>query len=365
MIITPAIKPAVGGSAIYTDILSKGLVETGIAEKVVVVSEKYTGEPNQEGGCDGRLVIRRVFPMRAALPKKTWTSYLKYAWQNLLFLKVPSLVKEYRITHVLIHSSFHYPPNLMGVAVNRLKHIGGVRVISDVRDPKLPERHFERLHPYDDVICCSESVHLHLSKDPALSGKLVTIPICLSADKPTPEAIKECESRHGLVGKRYLFFASGFSKEKGIDSAIELVEKLRETGEDVVLVVAGKKRDWSDRHARAVASGHVVYVGMLGHGDVLALTAGSVLSLNLSRNIDGMPRVSLEAMAVGSKVLLPPGVPEFTAACPENVATDMDPARLAEQARGIIRSEDGSTGYDVGLHSPERVLRRYAELLGG
>jgi len=228
-----------------------------------------------------------------------------------------------------------------------------VKLICDVRDPKLPRRRFTELDRYHAILCCSENVYLHLSLHPMTRERLVTIPIIVTIHKPEKQAIKECMARHGVDNLKYLFNGSGILKEKGIDLALEVARQLHRTGEVDCLVVAGRKRDWSPIHEAAEKSGLLRYVGILQHNQVIALSAGAEADINLS-HVDSMPRASLEALCAGARVLLPQGVPEFDRECPEFVATSQEPDVLAAQISRIIRN-NLRPNFDLARHSANHV----------
>lgn len=353
--------PAPGGGGVYTQLLVNGLLNLGLVEFAAVLTEMHPNQPDVEFLCNGHLKIIRHFPFRAGVASKNFARYFQYLFQNLQFLGIVLHVKRMGITHLLIHSSFHNHPNLMWLSIKLVRFFApSVKQILDVRDPKLPLSRFEEVYIYQKVICCSENVMQHFSGDSSLTNKLVHIPIIIDLNKPTEQEIADCKRKYGLDRLGYVFNGSGISKEKGTDRVFEAVRELRKKMPDICLVVAGRKRDWLTKYDVAEESGCLRYVGVVPHRDILCLSAGALVDVNLS-HVDSMPRASLEAMVSGGRVLLPRGVPEFDRDCPEYVAVSDDAESVAEQLYKIILN-NFSVKYDVTPHSPWQVLHAYGEL---
>ena len=361
MVVTPLLPPAPGGGGVYTQLLVNGLLNLDIIEFAAVLTEKHPNQPDIELLRAGYLKIYRHFPFRAGIASKSFSRYFQYLYQNLQFLGIVLYVRKMGITHLLIHSSFHNHPNLMWLSMRLVRFfIPSVKQILDVRDPKLPPSKFEEVYLYQKVVCCSENVIQHFSGDASLTNKLVHIPIIIDINKPTEQEISDCKRRYGLDSFGYVFNGSGVSKEKATDRILEAVRELRKKMPDVCLVVAGKKRDWLSNYDVAEDSGLLRYVGIIPHQDVLCLSAGALVDVNLS-HVDSMPRASLEALVSGGRVLLPRGVPEFDRDCPENVAVADDVESVTKQLLEIIQNNCHAK-YDVSSHSPWPVLHAYGEL---
>lgn len=361
LVVTPLLPPAVGGGGVYTQMLVSGLVDRDLVDLASVLTEKYPGQPNIEILSNGSLKIYRLFPFRAGDVAKGMSRHFKYLLQNIQFLFLPVICRRLGVTHILVHTSFHNNPNLMWLAV-RLVHalMPSVRLVADVRDPKLPVSRFAELYIYHKVICCSQNVMQYLAGDVKLVKKLVHIPIMVDVSKPTVEEVLSCKRRYGLEGVPYIFNGSGVYKDKGTDRIVETTIALRKMGKNICLVIAGKKRDWSPYYDNASAAGILKYIGAIPHKDVSCLSAGAEADVNLS-HVDSMPRASLEALMAGGKVLLPRGIPEFDCECPSNVVVSDDPREIALQLAEMI-GQVQPQGYDLSPHAPENVLLAYDRL---
>ena len=362
-IITPLMPPAVAGGGVYTSLLVHELLDRQVFEKIIVVTEKYPNLPVDDFQLENHLYIKRLFPFRCGESKKDLFSYVKYFYQNLQFFKLEHIIRKYRITHLLIHNYFHNYLSLMNIFVRYIKKKYPVKAICDVRDPRISKKNFSRLYIYDKIICCSENVLLHFNPDQQLADKLVLIPIIVNLKTPSLQEITTIKIKYGLDSIKYIFNSSGIVEFKGISAALAVVEQLRNHGKNVILAIAGKKRDWTADYQRAADNGVLKYIGTIPHHEVLALSAGSSLYINLAKvGIDSMPRASLEAMMVGARVLLPQGVPEFEAACPEYVARSDNPDDLAQQVLEILSEPNSRLKYDYSVHAPDRVIPLYVKL---
>lgn len=362
VILAPNYYPAIGGGAIYYKLLAEGLVDAGHVGRVEVLTEAHPGCPRTSLSRDGRLVVRRVYPYRTSRPERHWSRYPRYIAENIAFLGL--LWRRWRPGSVLlVHSSFHLHPNMLRWIVPLLRRLGRRRplLISDVRDPRLPRERFRELHGYDRVIACSRLVARHMGADKRIAQKLCHIPVLIEAEPPTRDELAAALARHGLRPGGFVFWPNGVSRLKNIETALAAMRRVRAHRPDLRLVVAGRCRDWDDDFARAQAEGVMSYIGALDQREVLALDAAAALVLNVSE-VESVPRGTLEAAAVGARLLFPPGVPEFEEACPDHVAESRDPDRLARQILEVVEARTPTARYPLEAHGAARVLPSYAAL---
>ena len=281
LIVTPLMPPAVGGGGVYTTLLAHELLDRHLFEKVLVVTEKFPNQPGDDYQRHGRLYIKRLFPFRCGVPKKDWTSYIKYAYQNLQFYQITDLIRQHDINSLMVHNYFHNYVSLMGWFVRRFLAKNSLKAICDVRDPRMSRKDFKRIYPYQKIICCSENIFQHFSQDPNLKEKLLLIPIISEISKPTSQEIKRCKVKYQLESVPYIFSSSGVYADKGTDTSLAIVQRLRSLGENYTLVIAGKKRDWTSGYQNAVDVGVLKYLGTIPHPEVLALTAGASINIHI------------------------------------------------------------------------------------
>lgn len=361
LIVTPILPPAPGGGAVYTASLTEALAGQGLAEKVVVLSEAHPGQPTAAASHNGRVLLLRRLPYRAGRSERDLRSYLDYARGQLELLRIFPLVRRHAINLVLLHSSFYYNPGLIGPIVALLRRNRNLRLVLDVRDPKLPAGLFRRGLPFDAVICCAENVKTELEARPGFAGKVHFLPIPLPPSAPGEHEIAAALARHGLSPKGYLFNANGIMRAKRSDLLLEAVELLARRGLTIPLVVAGRARDWDRSAEAAQAAGRLRFLGPLPQREVLCLTAAATAVVNPSP-IESPSRMSLEGLMLGAPSLLPPNVKEFEDACPTFVCRIDSAAALADQIAWLLREPAVPSGYDIAAHRPDRVAARYGQL---
>ncbi len=364
VILAPNYAPAVGGGAVYYKLLAEGLAAGGAAEKVTVLTEAHPGEPRVARTCDDRVAVHRCLPYRTARAERHWRRYPAYAWENLRF---PGLLlgRRWRPDSVLlVHGSFHLHPNSLHATLALLKRRQGgrVRLVADLRDPRLPPARQRQLARYDAVVACSRSVTESLRPEFGVAARVHEIPIPLQGQEPDTASLRAVTARHGLVPGRYVLWTNGILKRKNIDLALAAVRRVRRCRPGVTLAVAGRRRDWGPEHDSAARDGLLTDLGLVPQGEMPALCAGAGVVLNVSA-IEGMPRGALEAIAAGAPVLLPPNVPEFAAHCPDHLAATQSPDALAAQIVDALDGGPGPAPYPLDAHAPAAVLPRYADLL--
>jgi glycosyltransferase involved in cell wall biosynthesis len=119
----------------------------------------------------------------------------------------------------------------------------------------------------------------------------------------------------GISNRRYIFFASRLTPEKGCHDLIEAHSKL---DDDVVLVIAGKATQPEyEAHLRELAGPEVVFAGHRSGSELQELYSNAALFV-LPSYLEGMSMALLEAMAHG--------VPTVVSDIPENIRVVGDAA---------------------------------------
>jgi glycosyltransferase involved in cell wall biosynthesis len=105
----------------------------------------------------------------------------------------------------------------------------------------------------------------------------------------------------GLTDRRYVFFASRLTPEKGCHDLIEAHSKM---GSDVALVIAGKALEPDyEAHLRQMAGPNVIFVGHRSGAELQELYSNAALFV-LPSYIEGMSMALLEAMAYGLPIVV-------------------------------------------------------------
>jgi glycosyltransferase involved in cell wall biosynthesis len=360
VIVTPLMPPAPGGAGIYTDTISRALIQEQGAEVVCVITEKHPNALDDEVHLEGRYRILRRFPFRAGSATKTWRSYFAYAKQNLQYGQLWAVCKEQRATTLLIHSSLHNNPNVWPAHIPRLRRLG-LRLVSDVRDPLLPPQRFRQLYQYDQIIACSQSVVNHLQKDNNLASNLNIVPIPITVEEPELSVVEKVLERHSLTRNRYLLSTNGILLRKGLRALVALAREIDRRGLGIAVVVAGKARDRTNEVDNLIETGIIRYLGILPHADVLSLSAAALANINLSP-VEGMPRTTLETLAVDGNVIVTKGIPEFDALQTDAIVDPEKPDEIADLISRMI-STPVVFPYDISQHNVATTVKALHTLL--
>ena len=360
VILTPLMPPAPGGAGVYTDLVARQLIEAHGAERVCVITEKHPETPDEEVHLDGRYHILRRFPFRAGSSIKNWKSYLAYGQQNLQYRQLLTICKQYDATAILIHSSFHNNPNRLGPSILKLRKLG-LLLVADVRDPLLPQHRFRQLYPYHKILACSHTVARHLTTNKKLRSKLDTVPIPVDVEIPSEVQIRQVLAKHSLQPNAYLLSTNGILRKKGLSSLLALAKEIARRNLGISVVVAGKERDKTAEIEALIKAGVVRYLGVLPHRDVLSLSAAALANINLSP-VEGMPRTTLETLAVGGNVIVTRGIPEFDALQNDAVVDSSRPDQIANLVEQIS-STPTPFPYDITQHHVSVVVGNLYQLL--
>lgn len=362
MYIAPVYKPAIGGGVIYLELLAQYLTEIKNSE-LIILTEKHPKSNDTDRNNNANLKIVRLFPFRAGMSKKTLNSYIKYAIQNLQFFKLPFYIKKEKIDIVIIHSSFHNNINTINIPIKIMKKMNKhIKIISDVRDPKLNIKKLNDLDIYDKIISCSDNVTSHLVQNKKIINKISQVKIPIVVNEKLLLQNEVTLQKYKLHNKEYIFNGSGLSIEKGIKQIFQIAKSLRTELPYVSLVIAGRKRYWDKELEQAAKEGWFVFLDMIHHDETIILAKNSIIDINLS-SVDSMPRHTLEAIAYGAKILLPAGIPEFESCCNSFIAKDIsDINELTRQVKNIVSNIE-LPSYDVSQHFPNTVFSSYDDII--
>lgn len=345
VILSPIFKPAPGGAAVYYDTIGRAIAKAG--DDVLVLCEAFAGTPQNEcfHAGNGTARVDRFLPFRAGRAEKDWRSYVDYAIANALYLRIPSLIRrahaqgDYARVCVIMHTSLLYNPSTLAAMLPRLRRAvpGKTRLIADIRDYSYPQSKLPLLKHFDAIVTSSLGVAEELGKrEPAIADRLR--PIAMPFAPPPPpsdETVAAVLARFGLARGRYLFNPNGIADNKHFPAMREAMPLLRQMPgcDDLVLVTAGRNRDWTARDDEAEAAGITRYIGPVPHADIVALMRGAHATVILSDR-EAISRGALEAMSVGGRVILP-DLAEFRANCAEAVCSNVEPAAIAALAASL------------------------------
>ncbi len=305
----------------------------------------------------GKIRVIRLFPHRAGGQMGKLSQYARYAIQNIQYWWLPRLVREANPDVVLVHSSFHNFYNLLTPVVRYIAT--SIPVIADIRDYHMPARRLSQLGSYHALIACSLNVLAHIKKQNGLAGRTVHIPVVQEKIDPIRPQAGVTLDKYKLIRNSYLLFAGLIKPEKGIDLLLKTYDVLRARGCSEQLLLVGLIKDVA-LLKRALKTPGVRILGAVSREELLDLMSCARMNINLSAS-EGMPRTSLEALALGTQTLLPKGIPEFERYCPQSVACASDPELVATQIENILAKRLQSD-YPIEQHDPSAVLIQYRAL---
>ncbi len=357
MIIAPIFPPVTGGAATYYGLLTRGLLASGVVTDITVITENCS-ERNSDVATTRSIEVIPLFPFRAGGKKSKFLQYLLYGIQNLLYVFIPYLVRKHKPDVVIVHSSFHNFFNLViAPVVNRVSK--KVPVIADVRDHQLPVRLLRQLEPYHALIACSLNVRDHIQQAGTLAGRITHIPVIQEIMETPRVSANRTLDKYELTQESYLLYAGLIKTGKGIELLMQAYEELCSRGCELKLVIVGEYKD-SSLLKRVISVPGVQWLGPVAREELLDLMSCCSMALNLSGS-EGMPRTSLEALALGVRVLLPKGIPEFEEHCKDYVVCSSQPALVASQIERLLLNPP-MHNYPIEDHAPDFVLCKYEEL---
>lgn len=158
------------------------------------------------------------------------------------------------------------------------------------------------------------------------------------------------------IKRPYLAFVGQLLKRKSIDEVLDAFAEFGREHTEYQLVLAGRNMMGAPIERKIDQIPNITYLGAVTHEQAIALMQGAEIILQPSRN-EGLPRASLEALALGKKVLLPPCVPELIEGNEAFTVAEITSEAIREAIRRILH-EPGTPKYDLSRHNPDRSLMR-------
>lgn len=338
LLVTPLFFPSLSGAAVYFDTLIGALRAREPKLELTVLTRRVPGAPAHERRADAR-VFRLLPNSRLAAPVVVTAARLTRA----------------DIVHYHTMASYRGLPRLAPLV--RAPLVGDMRDLA-ARNEGADLRHY--LH-CSRLICASENIVRFLTARGFPAAKLAHVPIPFSPPThPDPARIAAARARYGLTpGRPYALFVGVIIPYKGVAELLTAIELVWRERPDLELVLAGPLTSEADAAFpggfRAAVGGdpRIRWVGPVPHHEVPLLLAGADLFVLPSRT-EGLPRSCLEAIALRRKIVLPPGIPEFDAACPEAVLADITPKAIAAKMLETL-ARGAPARYPLERHDPARA----------
>ncbi|PYN98998.1 MAG: hypothetical protein DMD91_13760 [Candidatus Rokuibacteriota bacterium] len=351
---TPLYPPRPGGAAGYFSTLVQRLAARPDIERIVVLTRASRGLPWRERR--DKVVVLRLLPSVPGVASRPVRMMAAAAIHGFLLLTA----WRWRVDLVHVHTM------LSRRGLDVLARLGSPPIIADMRDLAARDEGVS-VAPYARcaaLICASENIAEFLRSRAVPAERLHHIVIPL--ELPRPRTAAELAALRRTLGvpadKPYVCFAGAVTTAKGVMELLDAFGAFAAAQPDFHLVLAGPGRPGEAARERVQRSedARVHYVGPLPHEQMLAVLQDAALVVLPSRT-EGLPRVCLEALALGRKVLCPPGVIELERACPEFVLPDLAPTTITAAMIRAVRS-DAIPKYDLTPHDPDLVIERVRQV---
>lgn len=357
LIITSIFPPATGGAATYFELLVRGLKNREDIERLVILTKFNSDAPIIEK--QNHLTILRLL-----LPGFSWSNnskLLRLLTIPLSRLQFPFITLcvvyffEIKIihAHIQIFRSFHY-------LLTFLKLLGK-KIILDIRGLGAFPLNFDLLDRCcDKLICATTNTCRLLEKNNFPSGKAQFIPLPFKEPLPKPlKVVRRIKLAYEIpMQSPYICFVGNIGEEKGIFELLEAFEIFSQKKPKYKLLLVGK--NMMGRRLFHKLSDNMVYLGPLSHEETLVIIQGSE-ALVLPSKAEGLPRVCLEAIALETKVLCPPNVPELQKYCPDFVIPKIEPEAIKRKLESVL-NDDRIPTFPFENHQPEIVIDAVANL---
>ncbi len=353
LMITPLYPPALGGAATYFRQIVPYLVEHDKITHLTLLTERMPGQPRVQ--VNGKLQLLRQLPNRISSGQKPFISHAAtYILTQLWFaLNLRTLVRHHAIDIVHFHTRYRGR-----WFYNTLQSLP-VPIVADLRD-KLSDP-LQLAQTADHVLCCGRGVYAFAVAGGCPAAKASMIPnIFVPPPIPVPEEVTLCQRRHNLDNHPYLLFVGDMTYNKGIYDLLAAYQLWQKHHPDIRLVLAGVNQEGARFLNQVRQTPGASYLGYVPHDDVLALMRGANIVVLPSRS-EGLPTVILEAVAMGSKVICPPGIPEFECHLSEFVLPEISvPAIL--NALNQVWDYPHRPKYPFAEHHIERIVEALIKL---
>jgi len=353
LITTALYPPAVGGAATHFDNIASHLTRYGDVEEVTILTERMPGEPASI--VTGKLCLLRLLPTRVSagrkpLPTHAATYILTQGW---FALRLRRLVRARGLDLIHFHTRFrgrHF--------FSALRH-AGVPVIADLHDKMADPTRLASVA--DHLLCCGEGV-LRFAVEGGFSAQRATyIPLAFEPPDPRPpREIEHLRHLYALQDDRYLLFVGDITYSKGVYELLDAFAGWQRHHPGVRLLLVGTNREGRRFLKRLRLAEGVTYLGAIPHAHVLGLMQSAAIVLLPSRS-EGLPRVMLEAIGLGRKVICPPDIPEFDRYCPDFVLEHVEVSALVRKMEAVWQADRPPT-YPFALHRPPVVVEQLHQI---
>jgi glycosyltransferase involved in cell wall biosynthesis len=358
LLLCPVYPPYTGGSATYGSILVESFTEN--SEITTYLLTEYCSDAPLVEHKNDNLHIYRVLAPREMVKADAWLKrkFIYLCAQFTLLVLMPLFIFFGKIDLIHLNGYFGCEKrySLYNPLYPLLKLIK-TPLLMDIRENfSIPGD----TAPYDRIICITEQIKekiLRKGQAPqAIQQKIELIP-CLF--KPT-ELPKSNALEPKLKDRQYICYVGSIRQTKGVYVLLEAFRKtvIWETGTELIYIGKDITEGHFPRQAEDIDQVH--YLGSLPHEEVLQYINHSEL-LVLPSYSEGMPRVCMESIHLGTKFIFPASIRELNQYFPEWSLDRIEANTLAEKIDMVVNQQFNSS-YPLGDHYPENVIVRVKEI---
>ena len=351
LVVCPVYEPHAGGGGQYFPLLVSQLkAHPGLGD-VAVLTERHPQRPmvaDERGATIYRLLPRRDTMEHKSKMYSTLSFLLTYA---LLYFFVPILMWRHRAE--VLHYTRYLRRAFYALAW-MLKSWAGKTIILDMRATVEDALCIRQLFGYSAVISNSMGVYQQMDALGVDKARHFFVPNPVRFPTPLSEddAWQTIKKLSSIIRRPYLAFIGQLLERKSITEVLDAFAAFSRTHPEYQLVLAGRNMMGTVVDEKIQNNPAMVYLGPITRDEVIAVMQGAEMILQPSR-VEGIPRVSLEALSLGKKVLLPPCVPELIEGNALFTVEEIS-AQCILMAIDRILLTPGRPKYDLSIHDPDR-----------
>jgi glycosyltransferase involved in cell wall biosynthesis len=353
LIVCPIYAPHAGGGGQYFPLLAQQIKSYPGVREVAVITERHPERPSYV--LEHGVHLYRLLPQRDSLERKSWFySIWSFVWTYvLLYFWIPALMRKHRVG--MLHYT-RYLRRAFYLLAWTLRSIFRKIIILDMRATVENSECIRRLFGVSAVISNSMSVYRQMANLGVPKEKHFFVPNPVHLPKPMRigEAWRVVSSISPRVRRPYLVFVGQLLQRKSIIEVLDAFALFSRGQPEYQLILAGRNMMGSMLERKISETPNVLHLGAVKHDQALALMQESDMVLQPSR-VEGIPRVSLEALALGKKTLLPPCVPEFVERNETFTVSEVTAQSVSEAMVRILCTPNGPS-YDLFIHDPDRSM---------
>jgi len=358
------------GASIHYDILVRSLKKIEGFKRIVVLTEFVKGRPLFSSR--NILRINRVLLPKAKKGRsERWGLGMRasvFILNNILlmvFVPILSLLNQIDIIH--IHCSFFKIAKSRRL-YNRLVHflLLGLRKFLDVKvvvDVDNLGNIFKRYNKFDKIICGSKNVYNAAIDNGLTREECAYTPFPF--EKPVVPNICGAGRQWLKQFQPYVCFVGLITEMKGVYELIDAFQMLSRDLAGYNLVFVGGNLEGTRFLDKLKETKNIHYLGIKPYAETMEIISEAEL-LVLPSKSEALGRVCLEAISLGTKVLLPPGIPEYYEHCRKFQLNLVEPSEIRLKMYNLLRNSDKAC-YPFEKHEPlkiaQSVVSVYHEML--